>query len=63
MAWKTYFVLLTGRMTMGISRAFIPTVVVIIFVTAAGMTQERKIKRSDLPAAVEKTRQPGAKEQ
>ena len=48
---------------MSISRAFILSVIVVIFVTAARMAPERKIKRSDLPAAVEKTRQPRAKEQ
>jgi hypothetical protein len=42
-------------MMMSIPRDFIFNVVVLIFVTAVGVGQERKIKRADLPAAVEKT--------
>jgi hypothetical protein len=42
-------------MAMGIPRAFTFTVVILMFVTAMGTAQERKIKRSDLPAAVETT--------
>jgi hypothetical protein len=42
-------------MMMSIPRVFALAVVVLTFVAAVGMAQERKIKRSDLPAAVEKT--------
>jgi hypothetical protein len=42
-------------MAMSIPRAFTFTVVILMFVTAMGTAQERKIKRSDLPAAVETT--------
>ena len=40
---------------MSIPRSFAFTVVVVMFVAATAMTQERAIKRSDLPAAVEIT--------